>query len=54
MDLAGWAIFGFAATLALTTVLIAAQLAGLTRMDIPMALGTTFVGDPDRARVGPG
>ncbi len=51
MDWQGWATFGFGATVALTAVLVAAQLAGLTRMDIPMMLGTVFVEDPDRARV---
>ncbi len=38
-------------TILLTGVLIAAQLAGWTRMDVPLMLGTTFVADPDRARV---
>ncbi len=51
MDWQGWATFGFGATVALTAVLVAAQLGGLTRMDIPMMLGTMFVEDPDRARV---
>jgi hypothetical protein len=51
MDWAGWATFGFGATVALTAIMVAAQLAGLTRMDIPMMLGTMFVEDPDRARV---
>lgn len=51
MDWAGWAILGLVATSALTAVLIAAQLAGLTRLDIPLVLGTIFTEDPDRARV---
>ncbi len=51
MDWAGWATFGFVATVALTTIMVAAQLAGRSRMDIPMMLGTMFVEDPDRARV---
>jgi uncharacterized membrane protein YagU involved in acid resistance len=51
MDWAGWATFGFGATVALTAVMVTAQLAGLSRMDIPMMLGTIFVEDPDRARV---
>ena len=51
MDWGGWITFGFAATVALTAILVVAQLAGLTRMDIPMMLGTVFVEDPDRARV---
>lgn len=51
MDWSGWATFGFGATVALTAVLVTAQLAGLTRMDIPMLLGTVFVEDPDKARI---
>lgn len=51
MDWAGWATFGFGATVALTTVMVAAQLAGMSRMDLPLILGTMFVEDPDRARV---
>ena len=51
MDWGGWATFGFGATVALTAILVTAQLAGRTRMDIPMLLGTTLVEDPDRARV---
>ena len=51
MDWAGWAVFGLAATAALTALLIAAQLAGATRLDIPLLLGTLLTEDPDRARV---
>jgi hypothetical protein len=51
VDWAGWAVFGVIATSLLTGVLIAAQLAGLTRLDLPLMLGTLFVADPDRARV---
>ena len=51
MDWQGWATFGFGATVALTAVLVASQLGGLTRMDLPMMLGTIFVEDPDKARV---
>lgn len=51
MDWGGWAVFGFVATVALTAILVVAQLAGRTRMDIPMMLGTIVVEDPDRARV---
>jgi hypothetical protein len=51
MDWAGWAIFGLIATAALTAVMIAAQLAGRTRLDIPLMLGTIVVADPDRARI---
>jgi hypothetical protein len=51
MDWAGWALFGLVATTALTAVMIAAQLTGLTRLDLPLLLGTIVTEDPDRARV---
>ena len=51
MDWGGWAVFGLLATTSLTAVLILSQLGGLTRMDLPMMLGTLVVDDPDRARV---
>ena len=51
MNWVGWATFGFGATVALTAIMVMAQLAGLSRMDLPLMLGTIFVGDPDRARV---
>lgn len=51
MDWAGWALFGLIATAALTVVMIAAQLAGRTRLDLPLMLGTLVTEDPDRARV---
>ena len=51
MDWGGWALFGVVATVILTAVMITAQMAGLTRLDLPLILGTVFVEDPDRARV---
>jgi hypothetical protein len=51
MDWAGWALFGLMATAALTAVMIAAQLAGLTRLDLPLMLGAFATEDPDAARV---
>jgi hypothetical protein len=51
MDWTGWALFGLMATTALTAVMIVAQLAGLTRLDLPLLLGTVTTEDPDRARV---
>ena len=51
MDWSGWALFGLIATTALTAVMIAAQLAGLTRLDLPLLLGTLVTENPDRARV---
>ena len=51
IDWAGWALFGLLATALLTVVMIAAQLAGWTRLDLPLLLGTVVSADPDRARV---
>ena len=51
MDWAGWALFGLVATTALTSVMIAAQLGGLSRLDLPLILGSVLTEDPDRARV---
>lgn len=51
MDWAGWALFGLVATTTLTAVMIVAQLAGRTRLDLPLLLGTLVTEDPDRARV---
>jgi hypothetical protein len=51
MDWAGWALFGLVATALLTVVMIGAQLVGLTRLDLPLMLGTIATDDPDRARV---
>jgi hypothetical protein len=42
MSLAGALAGGFVGTLVLTTGLRLAQIAGLTRMDIPLLLGTAF------------
>src|ERR671910_1475851 len=51
MDWQGWALFGLIATTGLTAVMIAAQLAGLSRLDLPLVLGALVTADPDRARV---
>jgi hypothetical protein len=51
MDWVGWALFGLVATAALTAIMIAAQMAGVTRLDLPLMLGTLITEDPDRARV---
>jgi hypothetical protein len=51
MDWAGWALFGLVATTVLTAVMISAQMAGRTRLDLPLILGTLVTEDPDRARV---
>jgi hypothetical protein len=50
VDWAGWATFGFVATVVLTSIMVVSQLVGLSRMDIPLMLGTLFVESPDGAR----
>jgi uncharacterized membrane protein YagU involved in acid resistance len=44
-------LWGFAATVLLTILTIAAQSLGLTRIDIPFIIGTMFTANRDRARV---
>lgn len=51
MDWGGWAVFGLIATAGLTAVMIGAQLAGRTRLDLPLILGMITAEDPDRARI---
>lgn len=51
MEWAAWGLFGLLATGLLTAVLVSAQMTGLTRLDIPLLLGTFVTEDPDRARV---
>ena len=51
MDWAGWFVFGLIATASLTGVMIGAQMVGITRLDLPLMLGTVVTEDPDRARV---
>jgi hypothetical protein len=50
IDWGGWAVFGLVATTGLTVVMVVAQLAGRTRLDLPLLLGTVVAEDPDRAR----
>jgi hypothetical protein len=51
VDWAGWGLFGLLDTTALTALMITAQLGGLSRLDLPLILGTLVTPDPDRARV---
>src|SRR2546423_1496976 len=44
-------LWGFAATVMLTTVLLAGQSLGLTRIDMPFIVGTVFTPHRDRAKV---
>lgn len=50
MDWTGWALVGLLDTTALTALMITAQLGGLSRLDLPLILGTVVTADPDRAR----
>jgi hypothetical protein len=50
MNVASWAVWGFAATVALTIVQTAASGLGLTRMNIPYLLGTMITPHRDRAK----
>ena len=44
-------VWGFAATVLLTTSIVTAQSLGLTRIDVPFILGSMFTPDRDRAKV---
>jgi hypothetical protein len=50
VDWSGWALFGLIATTVLTALMICAQMGGLSRLDLPLILGTVVTPDPDRAR----
>jgi hypothetical protein len=50
MNVVSILLWGFAATIVLTTLTIAAQSFGLTRIDIPFIVGTMFTSNRDRAR----
>ena len=51
MNWAGWLLWGFLATIVLTTISGVAQGLGLTRMNFPYMLGTIFTPDRDRAKL---
>ena len=51
MNWHSWLIWGFAATIVLTTVSAGAQGLGLTRMNLPYMLGTIFTPDRERAKL---
>jgi hypothetical protein len=51
MNLPSILLWGFAATLVLTTLVIAGQSLGLTRIDMPFIIGTMVTADRDRARI---
>jgi uncharacterized membrane protein YagU involved in acid resistance len=51
MSWGSWALWGFVATVVLTTLASAGQGLGLTRMNLPYLLGTLFTPDRDRAKL---
>ena len=51
MNWGSWLLWGFTATIVLTTISAGAQGLGLTRMNLPHMLGTIFTPDRDKARL---
>ena len=51
MNWTSWLLWGFVATIVLTTISSGAQGLGLTRINFPYMLGTMFTPDRDRARL---
>lgn len=51
VDWQGWLTYGFVATAVLTGIMVGAQLARQTRMDLPTMLGTLVSADLDRAKL---
>jgi hypothetical protein len=46
-----WLLWGFVATVVLTTIMAASQGMGITRMNIPYMVGTVFTPGRDRAKL---
>ncbi|MGC2744430.1 MAG: hypothetical protein WA672_14745 [Candidatus Angelobacter sp.] len=51
MNWASWFLWGFLATIVLTSIGMGAQGLGLTRINFPYMLGTIFTPDRDRAKL---
>jgi uncharacterized membrane protein YagU involved in acid resistance len=51
MNWGSWLVWGFGATVLLTTVMAGSQGLGMTRMNIPYLLGTMATSDRDRAKL---
>jgi hypothetical protein len=51
MNVGSWMLWGFVATVLLTTLMASSQGLGLTRMSLPFLLGTMFTPDRDRAKL---
>jgi uncharacterized membrane protein YagU involved in acid resistance len=50
MNWTSWLVWGFAATILLTSLMAGSQGLGMTRMNIPYILGTMFTPNRDRAK----
>jgi uncharacterized membrane protein YagU involved in acid resistance len=50
VNVASWLLWGFAATIVLTTIMAASQGLGLTRINIPYMLGTLVTPSRDKAK----
>jgi uncharacterized membrane protein YagU involved in acid resistance len=50
MNWASWLLWGFAATILLTSLMAGSQGLGMTRMNLPYMLGMMFTPDRDRAK----
>lgn len=51
MNVGSWLLWGFVATIVLTTLMSASQGFGFTRMSLPYMLGTMFTPSRDRAKL---
>ena len=51
MNLPSILLWGFAATVMLTTIIVGGQSLGITRIDMPFIIGTMFTSDRDRAKI---
>jgi hypothetical protein len=51
LNLSSILLWGFAATVMLTTIIVAGQTLGVTRIDMPFIVGTMFTSDRDRAKI---
>lgn len=51
MNWSSWALWGFASTVVLTSLLAGSQGLGMTRMNLPYLLGTIFTPNRDKAKL---
>ena len=51
MNWGSWALWGFVATIVLTTLMAGSQGLGFTRMNLPYMLGSMFTPSRDRAKL---